>query len=92
MAEACRRGPIPCVEHKRRMTTLLTERLEPYRHIREEMAGREDELWDILRRGSRRAAALARSTLEKVRSRMGLPWLRQNETGQPPDLTGMLCY
>jgi len=96
VAEECRRGNIPCVEHKRRMSALLTERLEPYRRIREEMAGREDEVWDILRQGSRRAAILARATLEEVRTRMGLPQLRRERAGLPersrlPDLSGKLC-
>lgn len=91
VAEACRRGEVSCAEHKRRMAALLTERLEPYRRIREEMAGREEELWDILRQGSRRAATLAQATLEEVRSRMGLPRLRQEDAGRPLNLTGRLC-
>jgi tryptophanyl-tRNA synthetase len=71
-AEACRQGEVPCVEHKKLVAALLAERLEPFRRIRQEMAGREDEVLDILRQGSARAGAVARETLTEVRGRMGL--------------------
>ncbi|MGB9722363.1 MAG: hypothetical protein ACP5OO_05025 [Chloroflexia bacterium] len=78
------------------MAALFLEWLEPYRRIREEMAGREEELWDLLRQGGRWASALARATLEEVRTRMGLPQLRREEAGLPGpshflDLTGKRC-
>jgi len=96
VAEACRRGEIGCVEHKRILTDLLVQRLEPFRRIRQDIAGREEELWDILRQGSQRARPVARATLARVRERMGLP-----DLGLPPaavgggrrafDLAGKLC-
>ena len=78
-AEDCRRGAVPCVQHKKLMTTLLTERFEPFRRIRQEMAGREDEVLDILRQGSTRARSLAGETLGEVRVLMGLPDLAAME-------------
>jgi tryptophanyl-tRNA synthetase len=74
-AEDCRKGALPCVQHKKFIAAKLTEQLEPFRRIREEMAGREDEVLDILRQGSARAAVLAGETLDQVRARMGLPVL-----------------
>ncbi len=41
--------------------------------------------------GNGRASTPARATLEEVRSRMGLPRLRQEDGGRPLDLTGRLC-
>ena len=78
-AEDCRQGAVTCVQHKKLMTTLLVETLEPFRRIRQEMAGREDEVLDILRQGSARARALAAETLSQVRARMGLPDLAAME-------------
>jgi len=71
-AQACCQGQVPCVEHKKLIAALLAERLEPFRRIRQEMAGREDEVLDILRQGSARAGVVARETLAEVRRRMGL--------------------
>jgi tryptophanyl-tRNA synthetase len=71
-AEACLQGQVPCVEHKKLIAALLAERLEPFRRIRQEMAGREDEVLDILRQGSARAGVVAQETLAEVRRRMGL--------------------
>lgn len=76
VASACREGQVTCVEHKKAVTALLAERLEPYRRIRREMGGHEDDLWDILRQGSLRARALAQETLGAARERMGVPDLR----------------
>ncbi len=92
--DACRRGEIGCVGHKRTVAERLVERLEPFRRIRQEMAGREDTLWDILREGSQRARALAQVTLSQVRARMGLAQsalpiaLRAR---QGADLSGKVC-
>ncbi len=82
IAEECRRGTVTCVQHKEMLTALLIAQMEPFRRIREEMAGREDEVWDILRQGSRRARELARATLDEVRARMGLPDLVALEQGR----------
>lgn len=71
-AQDCRQGAVSCVAHKKLISALMTERLEPYRRIRQEMAGREDEVLDILRQGSARAGVLAQETLAQVRARMGL--------------------
>jgi tryptophanyl-tRNA synthetase len=96
IAAACRQGQIPCVEHKEGMAGLLVERLEPYRRIRQEMAGHEDDLWDILRQGSLRARALARKTLSTARACMGVPNLgvameRASSQNVSLDLAGKVC-
>lgn len=96
MAEECRRARIGCVEHKEVLVNLLLKRLEPHRRIREEMAGREDDLWGILREGSRRARALAQGTLSQVRDRLGLldlemPPGKTPTRGKTLDLAGKIC-
>ncbi|MFH1609106.1 MAG: tryptophan--tRNA ligase [Candidatus Bipolaricaulota bacterium] len=70
--DRCRRGGIGCVPCKGELALALVERLAPFRAVRETWRGREDELWDILRDGSRRARPLAQSTLAEVRDKMGL--------------------
>jgi tryptophanyl-tRNA synthetase len=92
--EACRRGEIGCVAHKRAVAERLVERLEPFRRIRAEMHGRHEVLWDILREGSQRARALAQETLSQVRTRMGLaesalPIAVRARAGT--DLSGKVC-
>lgn len=96
IAGQCRRATIGCVEHKRIVADLLVERLEPHRRIRREMAGREDELWTILRQGSQRARTMAQTTLARVRASMGLPNLQVRSAHLRPEngvasLVGKLC-
>jgi len=96
VGEACRRGEIGCVGHKESVSRMLLERLEPFRRIREEMAGHEDEVWDILYQGSLRARSFAQATLATVRARMGLIDLMAPGTVPLPsweglDLSGKVC-
>jgi len=74
--EACRRGEVSCVQCKRSLAKLLQERLEPFRRVRQELAGRLSYLWDILEEGSARARLIAQATVEEVRRKMGLSKLR----------------
>jgi tryptophanyl-tRNA synthetase len=96
IAQACSRAEVGCVEHKEILVNLLVRRLEPHRRIRQETAGREDELWEILREGSRRARMLAQVTLSQVRDRLGLVNL-EIPPGKAPamrgalDLAGKIC-
>jgi tryptophanyl-tRNA synthetase len=70
--EACRRGEVGCVQCKRNLAKLLQERLEPFRRIRQELAGRPSYLWDILEEGTARALPIAQATVEEVMKKMGL--------------------
>lgn len=88
VAEQCRQAAVGCVEHKEMLVELLVKRLEPYRRIREEMAGREEALWEILRQGSQHARAIARVTLDQVREFMGLPDLGLAPIKPLPDHNG----
>jgi tryptophanyl-tRNA synthetase len=70
--EACRRGEVGCVQCKRNLAKLLGERLEPFRRIRQELAGCPSYLWDILEEGTARARPIAQATVEEVMRKMGL--------------------
>jgi len=70
--ERCQQGKIGCVPCKRHLAQALQERLEPFRRIRQELAGRPDYVRDILQEGSARARPVAQATLEEVREKMGL--------------------
>jgi len=96
VTEACRRGEIGCVSHKDSVARMLVERLEPFRRFHAQMAGHEDDVWDILQRGSLRARAVAQATLSDVRVRMGLTDLMAPEAMPLPsweglDLSGKVC-
>jgi tryptophanyl-tRNA synthetase len=96
VAEACQRGEIGCVSHKDSVARMLVERLEPFRRFHAQMAGHEDDVWDILQRGSLRARAVAQATLGDVRVRMGLTDLMAPEAMPLPrweglDLSGKVC-
>ena len=57
---------------KKRLAELLIEYLKPYRQKRAELENNLDFVEQVLRNGAERASAVARQTLERVRSAVGL--------------------
>jgi tryptophanyl-tRNA synthetase len=57
---------------KKRLAELLIEYFKPYRQKRAELENNLDFVEQVLRNGAERASAVARQTLDKVRSAVGL--------------------
>lgn len=68
----CRSAALGCVDDKKKMATILNDFLEPIRRRRGEIQKNPAELDEIIRRGTERARAVARETMEKVRGAMKL--------------------
>ena len=83
-------GQVGDVAVKRRLAEALNAYLEPLRRRRAAFAARPDDVIDILRDGSRRARALAETTLAEAQEKMGLAvgLLDVPETSHPGNLAG----
>jgi len=57
---------------KKQLADLLIEKLEPFRRKRKELLQREVYIKEILKQGSRRAQVTAQTTMQEVKSKMGL--------------------
>lgn len=66
----CRAAEIGCVECKKIMAERLAAFLAPIREKREYYENHQEEVADILREGTEKARAVARETMEEVRSAM----------------------
>lgn len=66
----CRAAEIGCVECKKIMAERLATFLAPIREKREYYENHQEEVADILREGTEKARAVARETMEEVRSAM----------------------
>ncbi len=69
---ACRKADIGCVECKKRMAEYLIAALEPIREKRMALEADPKIVSDIIVEGSRKARIVAASTMEEVRSALGL--------------------
>jgi tryptophanyl-tRNA synthetase len=69
-AEGCRTAGIGCLDCKGRLIDHLLHRLEEIHELRPRFASHPDDVWDILKEGSKRARETARATMEEVRSAM----------------------
>lgn len=69
----CRNADIGCVQCKQLFARNLNTSLEPFRERRIEFAKDKDAVLDILRDGQKRASAIAKTTIEEVRTAIGLP-------------------
>ena len=69
-AEGCRTAGIGCLDCKGRLIDHLLHRLEEIHERRPRFASHPDDVWDILKEGSKRARETARATMEEVRSAM----------------------
>ncbi len=68
----CRAAEIGCVDDKKLLADIMIETLAPIRKRREEIDRDPSIVWDVLKKGNRKAAERAEETLEQVRSAMGL--------------------
>lgn len=68
---ACRTAGIGCIECKKALYGHLERLLEPIQRRRLHFEQNEDELYDILRAGARRAQAVAEKTMEEVVGAIG---------------------
>jgi len=64
----CRTATIGCVDCKKLMADNLVRWIEPIQSKRKEWEERRDDVWVMLNDGSRKAEAVARSTMERVRN------------------------
>ncbi len=72
LKEAYRKGGLPDVALKQRLTRILNEMLDPIRQRRQALAREAGLVEDIIAEGERRARPLAGATLSAVRDAMGL--------------------
>jgi len=68
----CRSAALGCVDCKRELADRVTEELAPIRERQAALRSRPDEVEAVLAAGRRAAGDLARSTMELVRSRIGV--------------------
>jgi len=69
----CRQAGIGCVQCKQLLAKNLNQHLLHFRERRFELTKDPSAVWDILRDGKTRAGEIAKSTMEEVRSAIGLP-------------------
>ena len=72
--QGCRTAGIGCIDCKAKLTDHMLERLAGIHARRPEFASRPDTVWDILREGSKRARAVARTTMDEVRTAMKIDY------------------
>ena len=68
----CRAGTLGCVACKARLAETMNAGLEPLRERRAQWEKRPDDVRAILEEGTRKAAALAAETMNKVRAALHL--------------------
>ncbi|MGO0122080.1 tryptophan--tRNA ligase [Desulfothermobacter acidiphilus] len=69
---ACRRGEIGCVACKRELIAVMNRRLEPIRERRAALLAKPHLLLEVLEAGREKAAAVAATTLARVREALNL--------------------
>jgi tryptophanyl-tRNA synthetase len=70
LTEVCAKAGIGCTECKRRMGSILVEKLSPFRKKREDLLKDKNKIRDILAQGAERARTVAQKTLHDVRTAM----------------------
>ncbi len=71
-ANGCRSAGIGCLECKAKLADHMLEKLTPIQQRRRQLAGSPDAVWDVLRQGSQKARGVAESTMEEVRTAIGV--------------------
>ncbi len=69
----CRQAKIGCVDCKKLFAKNLNQDLLPFRAKRAEFEKNQNDVYDILVDGGKRARSIAEKTMEEVRSAIGLP-------------------
>ena len=72
IATLCRAGKLGCVADKRHLAEVMQAALAPIRERRQRWERDPDAVRDVLRDGTERARAVARETMDQVRSAMGV--------------------
>src|SRR5579863_6863385 len=72
IAHRCRAGQLGCVADKADMAQHLNAWLRPIRERRRKLEERPGDVDEIIREGTKRARAIAQTTLAEVRSAMGI--------------------
>jgi len=68
----CRSAALGCVDCKKELADRMLEHLGPIRERQAALRARPDDLRDLLEVGRRKAAEIARATMETVRERIGV--------------------
>ncbi len=68
----CTTAVLGCVENKAFLAERINQALAPFRERRQEIAGRQGFVREVLGDGAQRASAIARETLREVKERMNL--------------------
>ncbi|MSR45905.1 MAG: tryptophan--tRNA ligase [Planctomycetes bacterium] len=68
----CRSAALGCVDCKKELADRIVEQLGPIRDRQAAWRARPDDLRDLLEKGRRKAAEIARATMEEVRVRIGV--------------------
>ena len=71
-----RRGGLGDVKLKRLLIDVLEEELAPIRARRKELEENKESLYEVLRKGSQNARAVAAETLKEVREAMGIEYFK----------------
>jgi len=74
IAEKCRTAQRGCVDCKKILAENIATEFKPFRERATRYRENPEEVLEILARGAEEAAAIARGTMEEVRSRMGMDW------------------
>lgn len=69
----CRTAGIGCVDCKKRLAANMNTALAGFRARRAAFAEHQDDVWDMLDDGARRAGEIAEQTMVEVRQAIGLP-------------------
>jgi tryptophanyl-tRNA synthetase len=70
LTQACQKAGIGCTECKKKMASILDEKLRPFREKREKLISDKQKIRDILEHGAGRARIVAQKTLHDVRTAM----------------------
>ncbi len=70
LKEVCEKGQIGCVECKKKLTSLIIDKMEPIHQKRKELEKNTTIIDEILNNGAKHARSVAERTLEEVRKAM----------------------
>lgn len=79
-----REGGIGDVECKKRLVEVINDKLEPMRQRRQQWSQNQDEVINILQRGTESANALAEQTLQQVKQCIKQDYLPTRQFSYPP--------
>lgn len=79
IAEECRAGSIGCVQCKKKLTSCISELLEPMHERRAKYSANPELVKDILWEGTKKAQAVARETIKEVRDAVGINYFANRD-------------